>query len=51
MTVYKIQRGQAITNTALRQSEVFANEAFQMTDQSKFDVDCVWLTNEAHFHA
>ncbi|GBO27624.1 hypothetical protein AVEN_267443-1 [Araneus ventricosus] len=47
---YKIQSHQTIPIKALRQRFDFANEILTMMDNEGFDVGCIWLTDEAHFH-
>ncbi|GBM86135.1 hypothetical protein AVEN_75409-1 [Araneus ventricosus] len=50
MFPYKIQSHQAIPIKAVRQRFDFANEILTMIDNEGFDVGCIWLTDEAHFH-
>ena len=47
---YKIQYWPTITKTTLQQREDFANAMLQVIDESKIDVSCTWITNEARFH-
>lgn len=49
MFPYKIQSHQAIPASAVRQRLDFANRMLNMINEG-FDVDCIWFTDEAHFH-
>ncbi|GBN33112.1 hypothetical protein AVEN_91007-1 [Araneus ventricosus] len=50
MFPYKIQSHQAIPIKAVRHRFDFANEILTMIDNERFDVVCIWFTDEAHFH-
>ncbi|GBM25479.1 hypothetical protein AVEN_261589-1 [Araneus ventricosus] len=50
MFPYKIQSHQAIPIKAVRQRFDFENEILTMIANEGFDIGCIWLTDEAHFH-
>ncbi|GBN76795.1 hypothetical protein AVEN_45065-1 [Araneus ventricosus] len=50
MFPYKIQSYKAIPIKAMRQRSDFANEILTIIDNERFDVGCIWFTDEAHFH-
>ena len=50
MFPYKIQSHQAIPVSAVRQQLDFLNRILNMIYNDGFGVDCIWFTDEAHFH-
>lgn len=50
MFSFKIQAHNAISVRALRQMADFADKKHTIIDNEGFDVNCIWFTNEAHFH-
>ncbi|KFM66589.1 hypothetical protein X975_14119, partial [Stegodyphus mimosarum] len=48
--LYKIRSHQAIPMKAVQQRVDFAKQILTMINNDRFDVSCIWFTDEAHFH-
>lgn len=47
---YKIQTQQPLQTSSVENRKQFANDLLEMIDRGNIDVNCIWFSDEAHFH-